>query len=145
MLTLALMLCASLAGCEKKTTIDIPFDIEDVNNVEMYHYAVPDSAEKKVIAESDDITELYTMFSELEVSNKKSEPAAGGDIVSFRFNLLDDTSYEMIYCAEAVKAGRLKLPKEQVDYFTSADIGEYWDAFIYDVVAADKSELPSYE
>lgn len=70
-LILALMLSVPLAGCGKKTTIDIPFDIEDVNNVEMYHYALPDSAEKKVITESDDITELYTMFSELEVSNKK--------------------------------------------------------------------------
>ena len=77
-LTLTIMLCASLAGCGKKTTIDIPFDIADVNHIEMYHYVVPDSAEKKVITEIDDITELYSMFSELEVSNKKTEPVAGG-------------------------------------------------------------------
>ena len=33
------------------------------------------------------------------------------------FNLSDDTSYEIIYCAEAVKSGRLKFPAEKLDSF----------------------------
>ena len=110
-------------GCEKKETISMPFDVADVNNIEMYRNAEPYSAEKQVITESEDIADLYSLFSGLEVSDKKTEPVVGETITSFRFNLSDDTSYEIIYCAEAVKSGRLKFPAEKLDYFTSADIG----------------------
>ena len=109
-------------GCEKKETISMPFDVADVNNIEMYRNAEPYSAEKQVITESEDIADLYSLFSGLEVSDKKTEPVVGETITSFRFNLSDDTSYEIIYCAEAVKSGRLKFPAEKLDYFTSADI-----------------------
>ena len=70
---------------------------------------------------------------------------AGGAVTSFRFNLSDHTSYEIIYCAEAVKKGRLKLPAEQQDYFTSADIGGCWDGCAYEAVDTGESELPSYD
>lgn len=145
MLILIILFCVSSIGCEKKTTIVIPFDTASVNNIEMYRYVTPDSAEKKVITEKDDITELYTMFSELQVSRKKVEPITGEKVIRFRFNLLDDTSYEIIYCAEGVKSGILKIPMEQLDYFTSADIGGYWKNCPYEVVAVNGSELPSYK
>ena len=116
-------------GCEKKETISMPFDVADVNNIEMYRNAEPYSAEKQVITESEDIADLYSLFSGLEVSDKKTEPVVGETITSFRFNLSDDTSYEIIYCAEAVKSGRLKFPAEKLDYFTSADIGGRWDSY----------------
>ena len=67
---------------------------------------------------SEDIQVFYSLFSGLEVSDKKTEPVVGETITSFRFNLSDDTSYEIIYCAEAVKSGRLKFPAEKLDYFT---------------------------
>lgn len=120
---LAITLCALLSGCGKAMTISLPFAASDVENVEMYHYVVPASAEKKIITQADAISELYAVFSELPVSDRKTEPVVGGAVTSFRFNLSDHTSYEIIYCAEAVKKGRLKLPAEQQDYFTSADIG----------------------
>ena len=67
-------------GCEKKETISMPFDVADVNNIEMYRNAEPYSAEKQVITESEDIADLYSLFSGLEVSDKKTEPVvfAGG-------------------------------------------------------------------
>lgn len=145
MLILIIMICVSLVGCGKEITISLPFDIAEVNNIEMYHYIVPSSAEKKVITETDDITKLYTMFSELKVSDKKTEPVAGEDVISFRFHLSDATSYEIIYCAEAVKAGGLKFPMEQLDYFTSVDIGGCWNTYVYEVVTVNENELPSYE
>lgn len=129
-------------GCEKKETISMPFDVADVNNIEMYRNAEPYSAEKQVITESEDIADLYSLFAGLEVSDKKTEPVVGETITSFRFNLSDDTSYEIIYCAEAVKSGRLKFPAEKLDYFTSADIGGRWDSYQYEIVPVSESELP---
>ena len=129
-------------GCEKKETISMPFDVADVNNIEMYRNAEPYSAEKQVITESEDIADLYSLFSGLEVSDKKTEPVVGETITSFRFNLSDDTSYEIIYCAEAVKSGRLKFPAEKLDYFTAADIESYWDNYQYEIVPVSESELP---
>ena len=45
-----LILMMGLVGCNGETVnIDFPFEVGDVENIEMYHYAgVPVSAEKKV-------------------------------------------------------------------------------------------------
>lgn len=72
---------------KKKETISMPFDVADVNNIEMYRNVVPNSAEKQVITKTDDIEDIYFLFSGLEVSDKKTEPVAGGTVTSFRFNL----------------------------------------------------------
>ena len=71
---LAITLCALLSGCGKAMTISLPFAASDVENVEMYHYVVPASAEKKIITQADAISELYAVFSELPVSDRKTEP-----------------------------------------------------------------------
>ena len=146
---IALVLVAAMVlvftGCEKKETISMPFDVADVNNIEMYRNVVPNSAEKQVITKTDDIEDIYFLFSGLEVSDKKTEPVAGGKVTSFRFNLSNDTSYEIIYCAEAVKSGRLKLPEEKLDYFTAADIESYWDNYQYEIVPVSENELPGQE
>lgn len=44
-----LILMMVLVGCSKETVhIDFPFEVGDVENIEMYHYAgAPVSAEKK--------------------------------------------------------------------------------------------------
>lgn len=144
-LILAVAMAFLFTGCKKKETISLPFDIADVNHIEMYRYVVPSSAEKQVITEADDITDLYSLFSGLEASNRETEPVAGGTVTSFRFNLSDDTSYEIIYCAEGVKSGRLKFPAEQLNYFTSADIGSCWNNHQYEIVTASEHELPAYE
>ena len=146
---IALVLVAAMVlvftGCEKKETISMPFDVADVNNIEMYRNVVPNSAEKQVITKTDDIEDIYFLFSGLEVSDKKTEPVAGGTVTSFWFNLSNDTSYEIIYCAEAVKSGRLKLPEEKLDYFTAADIESYWDNYQYEIVPVSENELPGQE
>ncbi|MFQ7003308.1 MAG: hypothetical protein ACLRRT_06280 [Ruthenibacterium lactatiformans] len=79
---LAITLCALLSGCGKAMTISLPFAASDVENVEMYHYVVPASAEKKIITQADAISELYAVFSELPVSDRKTEPVAGGAVTS---------------------------------------------------------------
>ena len=50
---IALVLVAAMVlvftGCEKKETISMPFDVADVNNIEMYRNVVPNSAQKPMI------------------------------------------------------------------------------------------------
>lgn len=59
---IALVLVAAMVlvftGCEKKETISMPFDVADVNNIEMYRNVVPNSAEKQVITKTDDIEDM---------------------------------------------------------------------------------------
>lgn len=40
----------------------MPFDVADVNNIEMYRNVVPNSAEKQVITKTDDIEDIYFCF-----------------------------------------------------------------------------------
>ena len=56
-LIFALILTLGLVGCNgKKVNIDFPFEVEDVESVEMYHYnGAPASAEKKVVVAESDI------------------------------------------------------------------------------------------
>ena len=84
-----LILMMGLVGCNGETVnIDFPFEVGDVENIEMYHYAgVPVSAEKKVVAAKSDITGLYDMFEDLSLKDKQVEETTGADVTSFRFNL----------------------------------------------------------
>ena len=70
-----LILMMGLVGCNGETVnIDFPFEVGDVENIEMYHYAgVPVSAEKKVVVAESDITGLYDMFEDLSLKDKQVE------------------------------------------------------------------------
>ena len=85
-LILALILTLGLVGCNgKKVNIDFPFEVEDVESVEMYHYnGAPASAEKKVVVAESDIKTLYDMFKGLSLKDKTAEETAGADVTSFR-------------------------------------------------------------
>ena len=59
---------------------DFPFEVEDVESVEMYHYdEVPASAEKKVVVAENDIKTLYDKFKGLSLKDKTTEETAGAD------------------------------------------------------------------
>ena len=105
-----LILMMGLVGCNEETVnIDFPFEVGEVENIEMYHYTgVPVSAEKKVVVAETDITDLYDKFEDLSLIEKQVDETAGGDVTSFRFNLSDGTSYELIYVCDGVKNGKLK-------------------------------------
>ena len=100
-----LILMMGLVGCNGETVnIDFPFEVGDVENIEMYHYAgVPVSAEKKVVVAETDITDLYNMFEDLSLEDKQVEETTGADVTSFRFNLSDGTNYELVYVCNGVK------------------------------------------
>ena len=125
--------------------IDFPFEVEDVENVEMYHYdGVPASAEKKVVVAENDIKTLYDKFKGLSLKDKTTEETAGADVTSFRFNLSNGTSYDLIYACYGVKNGELKSAAGGFKYFTSADIGSYWNNLNTELEAIpiNESELP---
>ena len=145
-LIFALILTLGLVGCNGKTVkIDFPFEVEDVESVEMYHYdGVPASAEKKVVVAGNDIKTLYDKFKGLSLKDKTTEETAGADVTSFRFNLSDGTSYDLIYACYGVKNGELKSAAGGFKYFTSADIGSYWNNLNTELEAIpiNESELP---
>ena len=47
-------------------------------------------------------------FKGLSLKDKTTEETAGADVTSFRFNLSDGTSYDLIYACYGVKNGELK-------------------------------------
>ena len=143
-LVLALILMLGLVGCKEKTVnIDFPFEVGDVETIELYRYAgAPVSAEKKVIDAEETIKDLYDRFEGLTLKLKETEETTGGKITSFRFNLSDGTTYELIYVCYGVKSGKLKSSTGNFEYFTSADIGYYWNDIDLEAVSVEESELP---
>ena len=139
-----LILMMVLVGCSKETVhIDFPFEVGDIENIEMYHYAgVPASAEKKVVVAESDITGLYDMFEDLSLKDKQVEETTGADVTSFRFNLSDGTNYELVYVCNGVKNGKLKSSTGNFEYFTRSDIGSYWFNNELEAVPVEESELP---
>ena len=139
-----LLLMMGVVGCNRETVnINFPFEVGQVENIEMYHYTgVPVSAEKKVVVAETDITDLYNMFEDLSLEDKQVEEYTGADVTSFRFNLSDGTNYELIYVGNAVKNGKLKSSTGNFEYFTSSDIGSYWSNIDLEAVPVEESELP---
>ena len=141
-----LFLMMGVVGCNGETVnIDFPFEVGEVENIEMYHYTgVPVSAEKKVVVAETDITDLYDKFEDLPLMEKQVEENTGGDVTSFRFNLSDGTNYELVYVCNGVKNGKLKSSTGNFEYFTSSDIGSYWSNMDLESVSVKESELPKW-
>ena len=78
------------------------------------------------------------------LKDKTTEETAGAAVTSFRFNLSDGTSYDLIYACYGVKNGELKSAAGGFKYFTSADIGSYWNNLNTELEAIpiNESELP---
>ncbi len=129
-------------------SIDFPFEPSEIKSIEMFHYeGVPVSAEKKIITDGRDMEELYVKFSELLLQKEElAETTTGSSTTSFRFQLTDGTSYELIYVEYGVKKGELLSGTGGFRYFTSADIGWNWEFLNqdYEAVPASVDELPTY-
>ena len=143
-MTALLFLMMELIGCNGETAnIDFPFEVEEVENIEMYHYAgVPVSAEKKVVVAETDITDLYDMFENLSLKEKQVEENTGADVTSFRFNLSDGSNYELVYVCNGVRNGKLNSSYVNFVYFSRSDIGSYWFNNELEAVPVEESELP---
>ena len=140
---LVIIMCIAMSACGQTKNIEFPFEVSDIESVATYRYNVPADAEKKILTESEDIEEVVNVLSGITLKDKKTEEYTGATVTSFRFNLTDGTSYDVIYVAEAVKSGTLSFPGDDTKWFTSADIGGLWDIGDSDAVKAEMSELPS--
>ncbi len=148
-LVLTFVCILGLTGCgkDKTITLDLPFEVADVENVEMYHYSgAPVSAEKKVVVAEKDIKNLYDLFDGLSLKEEKVEEITGAEVISFRFNFSDGTNYELIYGGHGVKNGSLKSATGGFEYSTIADILAYWSNLNKELeaVSVEESELPKY-
>jgi len=143
-LFLAVACILALAGCNNKTVnIDLPFGVEDVDNIEIYRFkGTPGHVEKKVVISEEDIKTVCDMFERLSFTTQKAKETAEATTTSFRFNLNDGTNYEMVYSCYGVKNGSLKSSTGNFEYFASADIGAAWGNVEPEAVQADASELP---
>lgn len=139
---MTVLFCFTLTACGEKVSIDFPFELSYVENVEMFHFFNPAEAEKKVITESEDIEDIYQIFESISLKDKATEPTAGGSVTSFRFNLSDGTFYEIVYSEVAVKSGRIITTDMEQDFFTSANIAANWETYDYEVMAVSEDELP---
>lgn len=141
-LGLIIMLSFGLAGCNEKESIKFSFDLSNVENVEIFRFTNPADAKKKVITESKDIESIYQTFESISLKDKTTEPTAGGSVTSFRFNLYDGTTYEIVYSEIAVRSGLIMTTDMEQSLCTSADIGANWENFNYEVITASEDELP---
>lgn len=143
-LVLVLVCVVCLVGCNNKTvSIDLPFEVEDIDNIEMYRFeGTPGYVEKKVVIAEEDIKTVCDMFARLSFTTQKAKETAGATTTSFRFNLTDGTIYEMVYSCYGVKNGSLKSSTGNFEYFASADIGAAWSNVAPEAVQVEASELP---
>ena len=107
---LTVLLGIVLTGCARTEHIALAFTASDVESVEIFHYVIPADAEKKTVTQPEDIAGLVDTFEGLSVTDKKTEPVAGGSTTSFRFRLFDETVYDIVYSSIAVKSGRIPQP-----------------------------------
>lgn len=133
-----------LTGCIKHKSekiLDFPFEVADITSVDAYHYeGVPAAAEKKIVTTKNDIEELYNYFENLTFQNKTTEKTAGGAVTLFRFHLADNTQYEISCLNDGTKGGITILVIDDAEYYTTADIDEYWFNLSYDAIPVDSPD-----
>lgn len=112
-------------GCGQKQ--DAPFQTENAQSMEIYRYVLPVEAEKKVVTDS---SELETACVDLISAGnpKNGEVESGGTVISFRVNLKDGSTYELV-CLEN---GSESLKKYEA----------IWDEVSAEAVSAEEEELP---
>ena len=142
----------AMCGCKNDVVgeqkIYLPFSVDQVEYIEMFHYLDDiSSAEKKVVTEIENIQYLHGIFEHLPVETLHEKPKdAANAVTAFRFHLVNNVKehFEVIYYGYGVKDGVLKMPPNEIYYFTSADIGWNWSELDIELetVSASENELP---
>lgn len=141
LLAFLLIICVS---CSTQARIELGFTATDVKDIEVFHLAVPAQAEQMVVTSEADIEEIITLLTSIKVKESRLEPTVGTTTTSFRFNLKDDTNFEIIYVSHGADEGIIKS-SYAFDYKTNADIESVWNNYDYEKASIDEKELPIYE
>lgn len=144
-LILAAMMCMTLVGCGNSKKIPLPFEISEVKGIELYHYSVPEDAEKKTLTYQHELESIYNMLSGISIKDKEVEPISGTSTTIFSFTLTDGTIYNVTYCFGDITYGTVKLSNDETTWFTSTNIESLWYASEVDSVSIEMDDLPVTE
>lgn len=127
---------------------NLPISEAEIESIEVYSFTVPMDSEKKIITEKDDIEYILKRLKELKVKKSYKYPEndtyVGTSTLSFRFNLFDNQSIDIIYSSGEENHGILK--SSYVFYYeTEGDLITLWEDLKYDSNKATEAELPTYE
>lgn len=142
-LILAAMMCVTMAGCGNSQKIVLPFEISDVEGIELYHYSTPSDAEKKTLVHQHEIESIYNMLSGIAIKDKQMEPLAGTSTTIFSFTLRDGTIYNVTYCFGDITYGTVNLSNDETTWFTSINMESLWHASDVESVPVEIGALPT--
>lgn len=75
--------------------LTLPFAVQDVETVIMYHHIVPEETYKKVLQDRTAIEKVYQTLYDLRVRNGLGTKISGAEQVSFVFCCADGTEFEV--------------------------------------------------
>lgn len=75
--------------------LTLPFAVQDVETVIMYHHIVPEETYKKVLQDRIAIEKVYQTLYDLRVRNGLGTKISGAEQVSFVFCCADGTEFEV--------------------------------------------------
>ena len=75
--------------------LTLPFAVQDVETIIMYHHIVPEETYKKVLQDRTAIEKVYQTLYDLRVRNGLGTKISGAEQVSFVFCCADGTEFEV--------------------------------------------------
>lgn len=130
---LALVLALALVGCAsaKTVTLALPFSAEAVESLVLTCAACgSEEAQSCSLDDPESIRAACELFEGLSLEEKQPEPVEGATTYTFLFRLSDGTEYDLVYTGYGVKNGTLSSVAGDFIYFTSADLGGYWEGLV---------------
>lgn len=138
-----ILLLAICMECSRTKNIELDFKADDVESVEIYSFVMPTESEKKIIIENKDIEQIISSIFELKIQGDATakDETAGGNILSLRFKLKDESNFEVVYNGNGVITSSYVF-----SYKTKGEsMNKLWDSLEYDIKKASVEELPKIE
>lgn len=120
---LVLLAAAALAWGRGASPL-LPFESEEVQQIEMYQYIVPAAAQKKTVADPEQIAQVCRRIAAANVQAQVAGSSyAGGETTIFRFHLKDESIFEIRF----TEPNFVRCTDGTV-YQTPANLGGMWKA-----------------
>lgn len=127
--------------------IEFPFDETEIDNIEVFMYIVPNVTQyKKIVTKFSDIEKIYNSFKNLCLKGlPRKETICGTTNLCFRFNIKNNTAFEVSYWSGGGYAGVIPMNKNKL-YYTSPNLDFCWytDDLDYEIIEASDEKLPMY-
>ena len=133
------------AGCTSAEKIVLPFSSDEVVNIELYRFIVPAQAEQKFVTSSSDIKDIMDKIQSTKIKEEENEGFFGGETTSFRFNLNDGKTFEIIFTSGGEGlAGPIKFSDSTTEYAANSNLGAIWDDCTSEAIPIQEANLPIY-